>query len=261
MSDGISGFIAELPRKKQRGSLPRCLAMTSGDDIDVARTITALVSHHASIVPGKHGWAPRGFEETREHQLHSSPLLPVSVRTELADWWFAVKSARANSPNWDLIAQCTIGGKEGLILVEAKAHDAELKAAGKALTSKSNMQNHKRIRSAIEEARVALEGLRPGWSISIDTHYQLANRFAWSWALASRGIPVVLLYLGFTNAKEMTSEGEPIRDDAHWAQILDDYGRGVVPSDIWINPLVIGDTPLIALRRTLPIDLPGGNPA
>jgi hypothetical protein len=42
-----------------------------------------------------------------------------------------------------------------------------------------------------------------GWTLSRDSHYQLTNRFAWAWKLASMGVPVVLGYLGFQGAAEM----------------------------------------------------------
>jgi hypothetical protein len=32
----------------------------------------------------------------------------------------------ANTPNWDLVSGCQIGNRQGLILVEAKAHEGEL---------------------------------------------------------------------------------------------------------------------------------------
>jgi crotonobetainyl-CoA:carnitine CoA-transferase CaiB-like acyl-CoA transferase len=33
----------------------------------------------------------------------------------------------------------------------------------------------------------------PGWSLSVDSHYQICNRFAWAWKIASLGVPVVLI--------------------------------------------------------------------
>jgi hypothetical protein len=41
--------------------------------------------------------------------------------------------------------------------------------------------------------------------ISRDNRYQMSNRFAWSWKLASVGVPVVLVYLGFVGAADRPS--------------------------------------------------------
>ena len=66
-----------------------------------------------------------------------------------------------------------------------------------------NKANHNQIGDAIQQANHGLEPLLPGWDLSRDSHYQLSNRFAWSWKIASMGVPVVLVYLGFLNADEM----------------------------------------------------------
>jgi hypothetical protein len=38
---------------------------------------------------------------------------------------------------------------------------------------------------------------RPGFKLSRDAFYQVSNRMAWGWRLASLGVPVTVLYLGF----------------------------------------------------------------
>ena len=62
------------------------------------------------------------------------------------------------------------------------------------------------------EADHALNGVLPGWSLSRDSHYQLANRFAWAWKLADMGLPTILIYLGFLNAAEMKDQGHHFID-------------------------------------------------
>ena len=137
-----------------------------------------------------------------------------------------------NAPNWDIASTCTIRGEHGLLLVEAKAHVKELSAAGKRRPnpSKSNsFKNHNRIKEAICEAN---DGLRVAtkmrWELSRDQHYQLSNRFAWSWKLAALEIPVVLVYLGFLNAREMADEGPLLRTKTHWAGAVKAHSRDVV---------------------------------
>ena len=103
----------------------------------------------------------------------------------------------------DIASACEIEGKSGLLLVEAKAHENELSYSGKSSpgVSVNSQGNHQQIGQAIAEANAGLE-LAAGnpWGISRDSHYQLSNRFAWAWKLASLGVPVVLVYLGFLNA-------------------------------------------------------------
>jgi hypothetical protein len=93
-------------------------------------------------------------------------LLSNEQRKALIRWWLAVaessdRSHRANIPNWDIVSTADIGGKEGLILVEAKAHVAELQRSGskklKAGASDDSKANHERIRAAIQPASDGLQ--------------------------------------------------------------------------------------------------------
>lgn len=51
-------------------------------------------------------------------------FLSPEMRGQLTRWWLKV-SRRANTPNWDIVSTCTIEGRPGLVLIEAKAHDME----------------------------------------------------------------------------------------------------------------------------------------
>ena len=110
------------------------------------------------------------------------------------------------------------GGPGGLIvLIEAKAHEKELIEAE---TGKKNIgtpvsgnarRNLMRIDWAIRDASAALiEETGLTWALSRDWNYQMSNRFAWAWKLADLGIPVVLVYLGFLSANEMSDQGKPL---------------------------------------------------
>jgi hypothetical protein len=131
-----------------------------------------------------------------------------------------------------------------VLLVEAKAHAAELSSAGK---PGGNLENESRIRAAISEANAALGSVVPGWHLSANTHYQLANRFAWAWKLASEGIPTVLVYLGYLNASEMLDCGPPFEDYCDWERVLRAHCRGIVPDEVWGTRLDVGPAPLIPL--------------
>ena len=121
--------------------------------------------------------------------------------------------------------------------------------------SQNRRKNHERIGSAIKEANAGLGSVTRGiWGLSRDHHYQLANRFAWSWKLAMLGVPVVLLYLGFLNADEM--DGALFRTEDDWACALKDHARGVVDNSGWGNRLDVNGTSFWPLIRAHAIDLP-----
>ena len=81
------------------------------------------------------------------------------MREALRGWW--LKHHRgANTPNWDLVVECHIEGKSGLILVEAKANHPELKAERKPLSddaSNNSRDNEEQIRIAINAGVCGVE--------------------------------------------------------------------------------------------------------
>jgi hypothetical protein len=173
----------------------------------------------------------------------------------LREWWLAVPRG-ANKPNWDIASTCTIDGKKGLLLVEAKAHSMELINAEAAKSEPDNSDhskmNYDHIDEAIKQANKGLNNISKGWALSRDTHYQLCNRIAWSWKLASLGIPTILIYLGFLNAAEMQSKQSQPFDDANtWEKSILNHAKGIVPNDAWDKRLEIAGTPVWFLIRSL----------
>ena len=80
---------------------------------------------------------PKGYDEPAEARLERGcPILLSDGKTrwELRDWWLT-PYRRANTPNWELAVECSIGGRRGLLLVEAKANEPELAARGRNSTS------------------------------------------------------------------------------------------------------------------------------
>jgi hypothetical protein len=243
---------AQLPRNRRRGSFPRCLLLTDGDRATVAARLTSLVAPFATIDPTARIWMPAGLQAFQEAKLgETAGFLSDEHRESVTEWWLAVRE-RANTPNWDIAATATVQGRHGLVLVEAKAHARELKTDGKPA---GRAENDTRIAGAIAEANAALNRLRPGWNLSATSHYQLANRFAWAWKLASLGVPVVLVYLGFVNATEMCDQGRPFADDEDWRTVLHSHADQVVPPAVWNHRLEIGGTPLIPVIRSASVAL------
>lgn len=209
---------------------------------DFVGQLSQLIRSTGAIVQATDVWMPRGYNDPEEARLeqHGSRILPTVNWQALQDWWLVCKPG-ANTPNWDLVSACALQGQKGLVLIEAKAHTQELKAEGKHIepnASSNSHKNHDRIGQAIDEASNALSQVVEGINLSRDTHYQLANRIAFSWKIASLGIPVVLVYLGFIGDKDIADIGEPLEDDMHWQQVMRMYMSGHVPegfTERWVD--------------------------
>jgi hypothetical protein len=190
-------------------------------------------------------WMPRGYAEPREARLETfgPQAIPGShAWDDLRRWWLA-HSEGANTPNWDIAMRCEIDGKPGLVLVEAKANVPELSDAGKpqrvGASSKSEA-NHRQIASALNDACDGLKRFSAGVTLSADSHYQLANRLAFAWKLATLGVPTVMVYLGFTGDAGIQDAVEPFADEEHWRNVFDRYRSGSVPSDLFERRLECG---------------------
>ena len=200
---------------------------------------------------------PRGHSYPREARLENwrpSGVGSDGVWTELDAWWLAA-SRGASTPNWDFAARVTIDGTPGLVLVEAKANVPELSAGGvktAATTSAGSVANDVQIRAALAQASLGLARYAPATNLSADHAYQLSNRVAFAWKLASMGIPTVLLYLGFTGDRNIADVGEPLRDDAHWATLVADYADSIGVKSLFERRLDFA-APMWALVRTLPV--------
>jgi hypothetical protein len=172
--------------------------------------------------------------------------------TTLSDWWL-IHKAGANTPNWDIALHCNIENRPGLVLVEAKANWPELSSDGKILKVKASSKsrdNHERIRLAIGEAQRGWKELDAGVNITLDTHYQLANRLAFAWKIASLGVPVVLVYLGFLRDSGITDAGKPFVDASDWQLAFGRYTNGVVPASLFGRRLEVAATPIWLLERS-----------
>jgi hypothetical protein len=243
---------------KLQGSLLRCLLMTYfSPRSETARFLTSLAKPSGAVVSAATDvWMPRSLMEWKEATLiDENDFLDNEKRNALREWWLAVPRG-ANKPNWDIASTCTIDGKKGLLLVEAKAHSMELINAEAAKSEPDNSDhskmNYDHIDEAIKQANKGLNNISKGWALSRDTHYQLCNRIAWSWKLASLGIPTILIYLGFLNAAEMQSKQSQPFDDANtWEKSILNHAKGIVPNDAWDKRLEIAGTPVWFLIRSL----------
>ncbi len=174
---------------------------------DFIGEINMLINPTGAKIMVYDNWMPKSIRLDKEAELNDFLKYNFSqeLSTGITNWWLKVD---ATTPNWDLISTCTIDGVKGLLLVEAKAHIDELKneEKGKQLdhnASENSKENHEQIGQAIDAANENLKTQVSEINISRDKCYQLSNRIAHAWWLANQGIPVVLVYLGFLNCKDM----------------------------------------------------------
>jgi hypothetical protein len=202
-------------------------------------------------------WVPNAWDRPKESRLFNkaSPFLDPGRKDILRRWWLAHEG---NIPNWDLILQAA--GRDGpaLVLVEAKAKVSEFDCKSKPLLHRSEdlearertSENHRQIGRAIDEASNALSS--QGISISCEHHYQLSNRIAMAWKLASLGVPNTLIFLGFTGDREISREGDYFADDDHWRRAFTEYLKGVLPADLLEKDISSGAASFRVFSRSLP---------
>ena len=250
-------LLKRLGKKAQRGSKPRCHLLMHGGRESVAQRLTGLIKPWGKVGPADK-WMPNGFDDVKEVRLDkANDLLPSDVRQTLRNWWLKVTSGNPNTPNWDIASTCTINGKPGLLLIEAKAHDEELRKEEKgkelrASASDGSRRNHRRIGKCIEEASAVLaKDTKLPWGLSRDRNYQISNRFAWSWKLTELGSSVIMMYLGFLKAEEMDDMGRPFADQEEWQALVKLHGSSLVPSEVWNRKWTVNGQTFIPLIRAI----------
>jgi hypothetical protein len=217
-------------RKVYRGSRKHVLDLLSQNDF--FEIFNNFLRGSGATVTDIDVHTPQGYTDPEEMELRDFGPKYLADQIDwsmIRNWW---PDYPAKSPQWDLLTTCTIEGKKGIVLVEAKAHEAELKWEGKPIeedASRESIRNHRKIGGCIAEACRGLNEKIPGINIQRDSHYQLANRVAFAWKLAQCGMPVVLLYLGFIGDSGISDVGVPFRDNDHWQRVMGAYMQGVLP--------------------------------
>lgn len=256
MNDCLRVLInSRLKRNARRGSKPRCHLITHGKRDEVAKRLTELITPWGEVTASD-CWMPQGFDFVDEAQLHQAPSLLTQEQCDrLAGWWFAVKTGDGqNSPNWDIASTCRIGDRDGLLLVEAKAHHNELKETDAGHGSGGNCDG---IRHCVDDANLRLgqaTGLR--WELSCEHHYQMSNRFTWASKLTEMGIPVILLYLGFLNADDMADRGKPFEAADAWENLVKEHSKPLFPGEIWGKEWTVAGQMFVPLIVSRHLSLP-----
>ena len=254
----MDSLLKKLKRNQRKGSKPRCHWLTHGTPSQVASQLTALTEPWGSV-SADDCWMPEGFDQVEEAQLHrATKLLRLQDCEALGDWWLSVRSEDSQTPSWDIASTCTVEGRRGLLLVEAKAHTQELKVGDRAGGSRPNQG---RIARSIEEANAALaHHTELDWALSHEHRYQMANRFAWSWKLTEFGYPVILVYLGFLRAEEMRRgrEQTPFESHSEWEGLVKVHSEPLFPEGVWDRRWIIHGRPFVPriFSMETPYDMP-----
>jgi hypothetical protein len=237
-----------------RGSRKHVLELL--DRSDYLTTINGLLSSSGAVVSCADPHQPIGFADPSEDELpafcrkHLGDMIDAAC-LDVGQWWTL---HNGTTPTWDLLSTIAFGGRRALLLVEAKAHALELEVAGKPIrvdASSASRSNHDFIGTCIESASSELSQCQPGFRLARDRHYQLSNRLAWAWKVASCGLPVVLMYLGFTGDTYFARDF--LRDDSHWQALMTSYLAEVAPPEFSSAPLVLGSGSVQFLARSLPV--------
>ena len=244
------------PPQVYRGSQKHVLVWTGQPSFldEFADLLAPCRVHFSAEAP----FMPRGVAAPTEARLETfgpSWLPGDQAWPQLKEWWLG-HGRGGNTPNWDIAVGCEVAGSPGLALVEAKANWPELGTGRKRLAadaSAGSRENHERIGAAIAEACAGWKLVDDGVCISRDSHYQLANRLAFTWKLATLGIPVVLLYLGFTGDDGIRDAGRPFADDADWQNAFTAYVPDAVPLTMFQRRLDVESTPVWLLSRSRPV--------
>lgn len=233
-------------KEQLAGSRLRCLMMTSGSVAQVAARLTDLMRPYGRVLTDKRRWMPGGFLAKGEAQLGKTEMsLSDAEKDGVVSWWLRRTRGRP-TPKWDIVSECRVHGRPGLLLVEAKAHLGELTVKDRCRSTTA--ENIPHIAGAVSKAS---DSLGAGWSLTATKCYELCNRFAWSWKLASMKIPVILVYLGFLNADEMP---KPFKSADEWGRAVRKYAKGTVPEKAWDGePIPTSGVPFRALIRAVDV--------
>jgi hypothetical protein len=81
-----------------------------------------------------------------------------------------------------------------------------------------------------------------GFHLMLGISSRTENRVAFAWKVASLGLPTVLMYLGLTGDKGISSD--PMRDNDHWRETVLNNTREIFPPSLWERPIQCNGTPL-----------------
>ena len=240
---------------KYKGSKRCMLELIKSSDF--ITDVNILLKNVGASISTSDTWMPEGLHSDKEDELKA--FLSIShnaqLGAEIQNWWLEICTPQTRTPNWDLVSTCTINGKSGILLVEAKAHTQELNGESKGKSpfkkdSVNSEKNHEKIGLAINVANTNLQNAISGISISRDKCYQFSNRVAHAWWLANKGIPVVLLYLGFLNSEDMRSKYKVFNSHKDWEDCFINHTKKVGANELIDKAIDCGESSFITICRS-----------
>ena len=172
--------------------LSRKLLLKFLSDPGYLESMNSLLSQVNASVSADEVRLPDPPNNTTEGDFTSLPefVSPFLSNDKNSSWW---KNALKNYSTycWDFVSTCTINGRKGLLLVEAKAKRGELISTPNLKALDPNLEDNYRLASS------DLRKIAPRIKLSSVTCRQMSNHIYRSWFLARSGIPVILLYVGF----------------------------------------------------------------
>ncbi len=240
----------EKQNKVFTGSKKHVLDLIDSEDFvlqlnEILKPYNARIANDKTIQPSKNGNISEYGLQTfivKNQLVKKYPLLK-----DFNKWW---NPNGGKTPTWDMISLCEINGKEGILLVEAKAHKSEFSKSGKKLKEKcseGSRLNHHNIKNRIDEVCGLLNIKSKDFKVSRDSYYQLSNRVAFASRLKELDIPIVLLYLGFIGDEYFKKD--KFDNKQIWQETFDKYISSRVPSSFINNQ----ESEFLFLEASLPI--------
>lgn len=256
--------------RKWKGSRLRCVLFSDKSRAEIRSELMSMIAQAGmdtstiEIDQENFIYYPQGLKFSKEYRF-SDPgdLIAETKRKELIRWWLGIDGdTDKQTPNWDFVCTAKIDGKDGLILVEAKAHRGELYYKD---PSKAGDVSRKEITRALGEIQGPLAHKFQDIRFDIDSSYQISNRIAWAAKLAEIGIPTVLIYLGFLNCPEMDHGSYKIlRNSEDWKNLVKEYpGKktkgtwAYIPEELWNRKIKFGKTSFIPVIASMDIQPEG----
>ncbi|WP_188051101.1 hypothetical protein [Flavobacterium sp. GP15] len=219
----------------------KCAMVKLVESSNFLEVINKLLKESNAEINNYDNWIPKSIKYDKEAELNDflHYNFDHQLPKDITNWWLYKD---ATTPNWDLISTCTINGKRGILLVEGKAHYAELEQESKGKTLKldasdNSKKNHEQIALAITEANTNIKNEIEDITLSRDACYQFSNRVAHAWWLSNQGIPVVLMYLGFLNVEDMSDNYKIFKTDKDWKDCFTEHTK-IVGSDALVNKTI-----------------------
>jgi hypothetical protein len=99
---------------------------------------------------------------------------------------------------------------------------------------------------------LALQRIAPEISLSRDYCYQFANRIAFAWKIASMGVPVAMIYLGFIgDAGIISGIDDFFNDTSEWRKSFAEHTARCFPSSMYDREINCGAASFWLLVRDL----------